>query len=412
VENLASFNVLYTKIEQAIFFTLSRKIWGNMLFLFLFQLVSFILLFQILEAPNDQKSSYVLTINVLIVCSVIAFGFTIFYLHYLFVRPIKAILSGLQQINGSDSDLSGRLPAFTYDEFRQLSEQYNTLSSNLSTLLKGIYQHADKASNANINVTETVKETHDSADEQRKLAHDIFSDSDQANIQLNQITQTSDLVLERNKKNLAIAQQANDKLEQINHQFIITGDMLSHFGSTISDLQKNATNIRDILKMVEEFADQTNLLALNAAIEAARAGDAGRGFAVVADEVRALSSKVADATKQITNFINDMDSLVNTTHNKSQQLINQSDNTLKEIEGTKQNFSKMVDDYEHNTEKLDNICQSVHRLNDLYQQTHLVVTTIASLSEQVQGQMTCISQQSNELQYETTETKNRLAKFI
>jgi len=46
----------------------------------------------------------------------------------------------------------------------------------------------------------------------------------------------------------------------------------------VAELEKQATNIGDIVKAVGRVADQTNLLALNAAIEAARAGEAGRGF--------------------------------------------------------------------------------------------------------------------------------------
>ena len=52
----------------------------------------------------------------------------------------------------------------------------------------------------------------------------------------------------------------------------------------VSELEKQAANIGDIVKAVARIADQTNLLALNAAIEAARAGKHGKGFAVVADE--------------------------------------------------------------------------------------------------------------------------------
>ena len=59
--------------------------------------------------------------------------------------------------------------------------------------------------------------------------------------------------------------------------------------NVVSLLEKQATEIGEITRVVGDISDQTNLLALNAAIEAARAGDSGRGFAVVADEVRALA---------------------------------------------------------------------------------------------------------------------------
>lgn len=62
----------------------------------------------------------------------------------------------------------------------------------------------------------------------------------------------------------------------------------------IEALERHASQIGEITRVVMDLSDQTGLLALNAAIEAERAGDHGRGFAVVADEVRTL----ADTTEQ------------------------------------------------------------------------------------------------------------------
>jgi methyl-accepting chemotaxis protein len=67
----------------------------------------------------------------------------------------------------------------------------------------------------------------------------------------------------------------------------------------VSALSATATEIGDVLRMIQAIANQTNLLALNATIEAARAGEAGRGFAVVAGEVKNLAGQTAKSAGEI-----------------------------------------------------------------------------------------------------------------
>ena len=90
--------------------------------------------------------------------------------------------------------------------------------------------------------------------------------------------------------------------ERIGHSAQIArkaADEASRADEMVSALSGTATEIGDVLRMIQDIANQTNLLALNATIEAARAGEAGRGFAVVASEVKGLAGQTAKSAGEI-----------------------------------------------------------------------------------------------------------------
>ncbi len=94
------------------------------------------------------------------------------------------------------------------------------------------------------------------------------------------------------------AQRANLLSQEVKQGLIESNDKMKHMTEIIGRISEKSTEIRRIVKTIEDIAFQTNILALNAAVEAARAGAAGRGFAVVAGEVRSLASKSSAAAQE------------------------------------------------------------------------------------------------------------------
>ncbi|MEC4089852.1 methyl-accepting chemotaxis protein [Pseudoalteromonas rubra] len=399
---------IYNLIEESLFFTLTRKIFGNLGFLLVFQIITLVWLHS--ELAEQSSSTGVFWLLALI--SVGAFIFTFFYMRYLIVRPVQAMRDTLEQINRQDGDLTARLPQFTYDEFRDLSEQYNTFTQHLSELLAATYQSAEAANRSNQQVTDSMKQTALLGSQQIDQGDTIIAASDQVTHSLQSIVHNTDQVYQANTESLHFVRGSSQSLSTLVKEVQQITHLLGSFSSTVAGLKENSENIRSILKMVEEFSDQTNLLALNAAIEAARAGEAGRGFAVVADEVRNLSVKVNDATRQISDFINQMDVLVGETHQESEQLIDHSSSAEQAIRTTSQGFADMSEDFERNQSQLEEIVSAVHQLESTQQHTHESVHRIVELGQSAKSQIDAALQDCQDAQQRSTQTQQELKRFV
>lgn len=399
---------IYNFLEKTLFFTLTRKIVGNLSFVFLFQAITLFWLYESLTL-NQQSTGLFWALALVIVAG---FIFTLFYMRFLMVRPVKAMRDTLININQQDADLSAKLPHFTYDEFRELSEQYNLFTEHLNQLLNTTYNSAQAGVQSIEQVTQSMQHTEQLSGQQIHLSHTIINASNQIAQSLQNIVSNTDSVHKINSEHLNFVKLSATELSALVQQVKLITDMLTGFSATISGLKENSENIRSILKMVEEFSDQTNLLALNAAIEAARAGDAGRGFAVVADEVRTLSIKVSGATRQISDFINQMNELVNETNKESEQLITHSHNAQKSINSTSNGFTNMLTEFEHNQQQLQQIAEAVHLLEQTQNQTHQSVEHIVALGEQAKQTIDTALNDCQQSQTLSQQTQQQLKRFV
>jgi methyl-accepting chemotaxis protein len=399
---------IYNFLEQTLFYTLTRKIVGNLSFVFLFQAITLFWLHSSLT-ENQQSTGLFWALALLIIAG---FIFTIFYMRFLIVRPVKAMRDTLININQQDANLAAKLPHFTFDEFRDLSEQYNQFTTHLNSLLSTTYTSAQESVQSNSQVTQSMQHTEQLSEQQINLSHTIINASNQITQSLQAIVSNTDSVHQVNNEHLNFVKLSAGELSKLVEQVRLINEMLGSFSKTIAGLKENSENIRSILKMVEEFSDQTNLLALNAAIEAARAGEAGRGFAVVADEVRTLSVKVSDATRQISDFITQMNELVNETNKESEQLINHSNNAQTSINTTSDGFGKMLNEFELNQQQLQQIANAVHLLEDTQNQTHESVEQIVALGEQAKQQIDTALHDSEQSQKLSQQTQQQLKRFV
>ncbi|MBL4797042.1 MAG: methyl-accepting chemotaxis protein [Oleispira sp.] len=397
---------IYNQVEKVFFYTLNRKILGNLAFLFTIQILSYFQLSSLI--PEDKQSS----LYGIISFTSIAFGFTLFYLNYLIVRPVKLMQQTLENINKKQGDLSQRLPSFSYDEFGELAKSYNHFVENLQAILQDTYSHALNASKVNEQVLHSVEQGIENTNKQNQLGQSIHDSSDQLKQNIHSISSNIEQLSASTKLNVKTAQQSSTDLIEMQSKINGINQLLGNFGNTVGQLSESASNIRSILKLVEGFSEQTNLLALNAAIEAARAGESGRGFAVVADEVRSLAQKVNTATIEISEHITGMEKLVSHTEKESSGLYQESDLLKKQMGENSDKFSEMVAALNHDLNALSGVEQDIKVIDGGFAENDQLVSNISQLGEDISTSMQDVNQNTITMMEETATTQKQLARFL
>ena len=224
-------------------------------------------------------------------------------------------------------------------------------------------------------------------------------------------------------ENINLANQSQGKINQsqeyINSTNTVIANLLeeltasvqnqTQLNSQIGGLQKNITQISNVLSLIQDIAEQTNLLALNAAIEAARAGDYGRGFAVVADEVRKLAentdNSIAEITTNIEAIIKDLKNISSSLEQNSgilENLEEEGSQSKESLNTTRQYINDIV----------SNIQEQNTRSMDLTQQTRGIIDSMISIDQLLKesaGIVNTVIERSSELK-KSDKTLNEIIK--
>lgn len=414
---------LYRKIEKAFWFTLTRKIIGNVTALLLPTLLLIAGSAWLLQDLREQLEALGVAQEVpldqfwmlLLVIGLFAVGtgvFIVFFMRSIFVKPIRDITEVLQAVKDKNGDISAVLPDYTFDEISVMARSYNEFTEQLKDMISQTRTHSvDVALNA-ARVQKMVRQASSSSTAQEQQAEQIFESSSQSTQAIDEIAINATHISDQTQHNVSDIHQSSTDLARVSEQIQGVERQARSFQETVSTLSRNSENVTNILRLVEEFSDQTNLLALNASIEAARAGDAGRGFAVVADEVRELSRKVGEATQQIGTNIAEMSSLVGQTEEGAGAILD----SVQEAEGlltrTSDQFIGMVASFEQMSQQLSTISTAIEELSATNRLTHESVASIAELSHSVKEDMDSTRASAYELEEATQQTQELLSQFI
>ena len=149
-------------------------------------------------------------------------------------------------------------------------------------------------------VQQITKSTADQVNNTTLCVEHVTSLSDDINQVVNNIVQTSDIILNTKK----YSDSTLDSIRSLKVKACETQNVSENITQTINSLKTEMKEIQKIIKLIGEIVEQTKLLSLNASIEAARAGEFGKGFAVVAKNIKQLADKSKNSLTDISNIIN------------------------------------------------------------------------------------------------------------
>ncbi|MYM88864.1 chemotaxis protein [Rugamonas sp. FT82W] len=193
------------------------------------------------------------------------------------------------------------------------------------------------------------------------------------------------------KQNADNAQQANVLAVSASEVSEQGGNVMEQVTVTMASINDSSKKIVDIISVIDGIAFQTNILALNAAVEAARAGEQGRGFAVVATEVRNLAQRSAAAAKEIKALIDDSVEKVGT----GSELVHKAGETMHEVVASVKRVTEIMGEISgasvEQTAGIEQVNAAIGEMDSMTQQNTALVEQATAAAQELQDQATSLA---------------------
>ena len=275
---------------------------------------------------HAMQTKFITILSVLGIASVLVSVFFGIYITRGVTRPIKELEAAARQME--QGHLKIDVNYASKDELGSLSNSMRQMSDKISYYMDAISRVMRQLADSNLEIphyddfqgdflpvqesllivlnslNETISEINMFSDQVANGADQVSNGAQilsqgviaQAS-SVEELAATMSEISQQVKENAETSQVVKTAAGEMGANILACNQQMQEMKNAMEKINQNSTQIRSIIKTIDDIAFQTNILALNAAVEAARAGESGKGFSVVAQEVRSLATRSSDASK-------------------------------------------------------------------------------------------------------------------
>jgi len=244
--------------------------------------------------------------------SVFLFGFTILVLSVIVPavavnkmrRTIQELDRGLEGF--SRGDLSGDLNVTSFDELGYLSASFNDMVASMRQLVSRIKEAGNVITSSANQIHSAVEEQTALVAENNSAVAEITSAIQELNQSAAEMVEMANSLSEIVENFHSAAQEGGKNILEVLKRIDDLAAEIESISARMLELDKKASRVDEVIKIIGSIADETHILSINAAIEAAAAGEHGRRFSVVASEVRRLADESRKATESIFSVLSEI----------------------------------------------------------------------------------------------------------
>jgi methyl-accepting chemotaxis protein len=309
-----------------------------------------------MKSIREKSNKAIYFSLVVILLGIAVLLYTTYILTNFLARPLDESIRFAQKLG--DGDLTATINIQKDDELGQLVIALKVMAERLNEMVKEVSNGSTLLSNTAKSLSVSSKSLlsasyhqYDTSEKVNKSVHDIVD-------YIRKNTDTSKIAEQ-------VSKEAGKKIKQSVRQSVKAVTSMHY--------------ITEKITAINDIALETNILALNAAVEAARAGQYGRGFAVIATEVRKLAESSRLVADEITGLLIQCQEDTETSGNML-------DHTIPDIEKNAKLISEILASNIEQNNSVDEINQSVEKLNEVNKQNNTSAKRMAVFSEEIEEQ--------------------------